>query len=338
MTSNAIADAKAAKTPERSEMWTEIGGMLRLVIGRPEFVAFVALILLMIITAFFNENFLTWDNLANISRQISITGILAVGMTFVILTGGIDLSVGAVLALSSTLLAGMLSKMGMPFWPAALLAMMLGLGIGLINGFFVAYCMLPPIIVTLAMMEIPRGFGLMYSQGYPLPIDRAFGFIGRDYIWGIPVPTLIMLVMFVIAYVILNKLRIGRYLYAVGGNEEAAVLSGIRTRMVKMFAYGMCGLMASIGGIIQTSRLVSGQPESAVGIELDAIAIVVLGGTSIAGGRGHIVGTLIGAALLGVLSNGLNMIGLSPYPQRVVKGAILLIAVLIGVLRMRNRK
>ena len=200
------------------------------------------------------------------------------------------------------------------------------------------------------MMEIPRGLALLYSEGNPLPISFEYSFLaggidtflkqsfGWDIYFPIPIPTLIMLAMFLIGYIILNRLPIGRYVYAVGGNEEAAILSGIRTRYIKMFVYVVSGFMAAVAGIIQTSRVTSGQPSSAMGFELDAIAAVVLGGTSIAGGRGHIVGTLIGAVLLGVLSNALNMFGITPYTQKVVKGAVILIAVLIGVLRKTGKK
>ncbi|MDR3515307.1 MAG: ribose ABC transporter permease [Azospirillaceae bacterium] len=308
------------------------------IVARPEFFSFIALVILVVATSFSNENFLTVDNLMNITRQVSITAIIAVGMTFVILTGGIDLSVGAIVALSSTVMAGMITNMGFPFWLASSLAVVAGMLVGLTSGVFIARFALPPIIVTLAMMEIPRGMGLLYTNGYPLPIDRVFGYLGREYVLGIPIPTLMMLAVFAVAYVILNRLPIGRYVYAVGGNEDAAILSGIRTGRIKLMVYAISGVTAGIAGVIQTSRLLSGQPNSAIGMELDAIAAVVLGGTSIAGGRGHIFGTLIGALLLGVLNNSLNMIGLSPYSQRIVKGVILLIAVLFGFLRKPNRK
>ncbi len=327
------------------------------VLARPEFVSFIALILLTIFTWICVDivkidlkqfsvalsdapaRFLTWDNLTNVTRQISITAILAVGMTFVILTGGIDLSVGAIVAVSSTLMAGAIIQ-GIPFEAAAGIALLVGVGFGMTSGFFIARFALPAIIVTLAMMEIPRGLGLLYSGGNPLPIPYEYSALAGNIDVGflIPIPTLIMLGMFLIGYIILNRLPIGRYIYAVGGNEEAAILSGIRTRYIKMFVYVVSGFMAGVAGIIQTSRVTSGQPNSAIGFELDAIAAVVLGGTSIAGGRGHIVGTLIGALLLGILNNALNMMEISPYTQRVVKGAIILIAVLIGALRKSGKK
>jgi ribose transport system permease protein len=325
-----MGEAAATGATSREESGGLVG-LAKVAVARPEFVSFVALIVLMILTATMNENFFTVDNLMNITRQVSTTGIIAVGMTFVILTGGIDLSVGAIVALASTLMAGMIANMGFPFWLAGLVAIFGGACTGAVSGFFIARFALPPIIV-------PRGLGLIYTNGYPLPIDREFGFIGREYILGLPIPTLIMLVVFAAAYFVLNRLPIGRYIYAVGGNEDAAILSGIRTARIKLMVYAISGFTAAIAGMIQTSRLLSGQPNSAIGVELDAIAAVVLGGTAITGGRGHIVGTLIGALLLGVLNNSLNMIGLSPYSQRVVKGVILLIAVLIGYLRKRNSR
>lgn len=320
---------------------------MKTVVARPEFVSFLALVLLTLFTAYYVDfrsegaaRFLTADNLTNITRQVAVTAILAVGMTFVILTGGIDLSVGAVVALSSTMMAGAIIG-GVPFWGACGVALLIGIACGAFSGLFVARFSLPAIIVTLAMMEIARGLGLLYSGGNPLPISFEYGFLARNMTLGgfpVPIPTMIMLLMFLIGYIILNRLPIGRYIYAVGGNEEAAILSGIRTRYIKMFVYVVSGFMAAVAGIIQTARVTSGQPNSAIGFELDAIAAVVLGGTSIAGGRGHIIGTLIGALLLGVLNNALNMLEISPYTQRVVKGGVILIAVLIGVLRKTSKK
>ncbi|GHU08029.1 sugar ABC transporter permease [Betaproteobacteria bacterium] len=338
-------EARASGSAREEPSAHPFGEMLKTVVARPEFVSFLALILLTLFTAYYVDfshdgpgRFLTLDNLTNITRQVAVTSILAVGMTFVILTGGIDLSVGAVVALTSTLMAGAIIG-GVPFWGACGIALLVGIACGAFSGFFVARFSLPAIIVTLAMMEMARGLGLLYSGGNPLPISFEFGFLARNFTvngFPVPIPTLIMLAMFLIGYVILNRLPIGRYIYAVGGNEEAAILSGIRTRHIKMFVYVVSGFMAAVAGIIQTARVTSGQPNSAIGFELDAIAAVVLGGTSIAGGRGHIVGTLIGALLLGVLNNALNMLEISPYTQRVVKGVVILIAVLIGVLRKKK--
>ncbi|AKL93839.1 ribose transport system permease protein RbsC [Clostridium aceticum] len=293
-----------------------------------EMLTLVGFLGLCIFMAIISEQFLTTSNLVNVARQVSINGILAVGMTFVILTGGIDLSVGSVMAFTGTIMAGMMINSGLPPTVAVIIGIALGAFIGYLNGIFVAYAKIPAIIVTLAMMEIPRGLALLYTGGYPLSgLPRSFAFIGRGYILGIPMPVVIMIIVYILAYVILNHLPLGRYIYAIGGNEEAVRLSGVKVKRYKIIAYLISGFTASISGIILTSRLMSGQPMAGVGFELDAIAAVVLGGTDIAGGRGHILGTLLGALLMGVLSNGLNLMGVSPYVQRVFKGLIILVAI-----------
>ncbi|MDD1134038.1 ABC transporter permease [Pseudomonas shahriarae] len=300
--------------------------------------AFYPLIGLLVVTAVMivaSDNFLTASNLSNIGRQVSINAIIAVGMTCVILTGGIDLSVGPVMALSGTLTAGLMVA-GLPPGLAIGAGLLIGVAFGIGNGLFVAYLHMPPIIVTLATMGIARGFGLMYTDGYPISgLPEWFGFFGRQSLLGIQVPILIMLVTYLVAYVLLQHTRIGRYIYAIGGNEEAVRLSGVRAARFKLLVYGISGLTAAIAGLVLTSRLMSGQPNAGIGFELDAIAAVVLGGASIAGGRGVIVGTLLGAMLLGVLNNGLNMLGVSPYVQSVIKGAIILLAIFIS--RQRHK-
>lgn len=290
------------------------------------FIGFIGLCLLMTLAS---DKFLEYDNLINIVRQVSINGILAVGMTFVILTSGIDLSVGSVMAISSTVIAGAMVNLGLPSVVAVLLGILVGAICGLINGTLVAYAKMPPIIVTLAMMEIPRGLALLYTGGYPLSgLPTKFSFLGRGYLLNvIPMPVVIMIIIYLIAYIILNHLPMGRYIYAIGGNEEAVRLSGVKVKKYKIIAYLISGLTAAVTGVVLTSRLMSGQPMAGVGFELDAIAAVVLGGTDIAGGRGNILGTFLGVLIMGVLSNGLNLMGVSPYVQRVLKGLIILLAI-----------
>ncbi|NMY27578.1 ribose ABC transporter permease [Pseudomonas sp. WS 5021] len=301
----------------------------------PAFYPFIGLLLVTAVMIVASDNFLTASNLSNIARQVSINAIIAVGMTCVILTGGIDLSVGPVMALSGTLTAGLMVA-GLPPGLAIGAGLLIGVAFGIGNGLFVAYLHMPPIIVTLATMGIARGFGLMYTDGYPISgLPEWFGFFGRASLLGIQVPILIMLVTYLVAYVLLQHTRIGRYIYAIGGNEEAVRLSGVRAARFKLLVYGISGLTAAIAGLVLTSRLMSGQPNAGIGFELDAIAAVVLGGASIAGGRGVIVGTLLGAMLLGVLNNGLNMLGVSPYVQSVIKGAIILLAIFIS--RQRHK-
>lgn len=299
----------------------------------PHMFSLIGLVLLCLVMMLVSNEFLTTSNLSNVLRQVSINAIIAVGMTMVILTGGIDLSVGSVMALSMTGAAGaMLSGVS----PAVAIPIAMGIGLlcGAINGFLVSYLKLPAIIVTLATMEIPRGLGLLYTKGYPLTgLPESFAFWGRGEFLGVQTPILIMFVVFLGAYLLLNHYPAGRYLYGIGGNEEAVRLSGIRVQRYKFLAYLLSGLTASIAGIVLASRLMSGQPNAGEGFELDAIAAVVLGGTSIAGGRGHIFGTLIGALTLGVLNNGLNMMEVSPYMQKVFKGVIILLAIYAGSLK-----
>lgn len=296
----------------------------------PAFLPFVGLVLVSVFMVFASDKFLTTTNLENIARQVSINAIIAVGMTCVILTGGIDLSVGPVMALSGTLTAGLMMA-GVPPELAIVAGLLTGIAFGVGNGVFVAYLRMPPIIVTLATMGIARGLALLYTDGYPISgLPAWFAFFGRDSVLGIQVPILIMLIMYALAYVLLQHTRVGRYIYAIGGNEEAVRLSGIRAPRFKLLVYGISGLTAAVAGLVLTSRLMSGQPNAGVSFELDAIAAVVLGGASIAGGRGVIIGTLIGAMLLGVLNNGLNMLGVSPYVQSVIKGGIILLAIFIS--------
>lgn len=278
-----------------------------------------------------SDNFFTLSNIMNVLRQVSVVGILAVGMTFVILTGGIDLSVGAVMALVGTLAAGLIVNSGIPAVPALLLGLAIGLGIGIANGFLVAWGKMPAIIVTLATMGMARGLGLIYSGGYPISgIPSWISWFGVGRVGVVPVPVIVMLVIYALAWVLLQRTAFGRHDYAIGGNELAARLSGVKTQRVKLAVYAISGLTAALAAVILTGRLMSGQPNAGVGFELDAIAAVVLGGTAIAGGRGLILGTLIGAVLLGILNNGLNLMGINPYLQDVIKGAIILLAIYIG--------
>ncbi|MGV0877273.1 ribose ABC transporter permease [Martelella sp. FLE1502] len=289
------------------------------------------LIVVSILMGIASDNFFSVSNIFNVLRQVSIVGILAVGMTFVILTGGIDLSVGAVMALAGTIAAGLMVNMGMPGWVGLLAGLGVGIGLGVFNGVLVAWGKMPAIIVTLATMGIARGLGLIYSGGYPisgLPSWIAWFGIGR--IGNVPVPVILMFIIYALAWVLLQRTPFGRHVYAIGGNETAARLSGVKTQYVKFAVYVISGLTAALAAVVLTGRLMSGQPNAGVGFELDAIAAVVLGGTAIAGGRGLVLGTLIGAVLLGILNNGLNLMGINPYLQDVIKGFIILLAIYIG--------
>ena len=299
----------------------------------PEALAFIGLVALVVALACISDRFLAWENFANIARQVSINAIIATGMTLVIISGGIDLSVGAVMTLAMTLGAGAMLA-GVPVPVAVVLALGTGMVCGAVNGLLIAYGRLPAIIVTLAAMEIPRGVALLYTGGYPLTgLPAQFGLIGRGELLGVHVPTLVMLGVVVAGHLFLTRFVAGRALYVLGGNEEAGRLSGMPVRRYKLLAYALSGFTASLAGVVLASRLMSGQPNAGIGFELDAIAAVVLGGAAITGGRGSILGTLIGAVILGVLNNGLNLLGVSPYTQKILKGVIILLAVGAGALK-----
>jgi ribose transport system permease protein len=291
----------------------------------------IGLIVITVILSIVSSDFFTLDNIFNVLRQVSINALIGFGMTFVILTGGIDLSVGSILALSSAITAGMLAN-GMD----PILAMIIGLGsgavMGAINGLFITKGKVAPFIATLATMTIFRGLTLVYTDGRPitgLSNSSFFEIVGRGYLGWIPVPVVWMLVCYLILYFILKKTTFGRRVYAIGGNEEASVLSGIRVNSVKIWIYSLTGALSALAGIILASRLNSAQPTAGTSYELDAIAAVVLGGTSLSGGRGWIFGTLVGALIIGVLNNGLNLMNVSSFYQQVVKGGVILLAVLL---------
>lgn len=294
-------------------------------------IPFIGLILLIIVVSILNPSFLDLSNLLNLLRQISINGLIAFGMTFIILTGGIDLSVGSILALSSAFIALMITS-GVDPIIALIIGVLIGFVLGAVNGLLVTKGNMAPFIATLATMTIFRGLTLVITDGNPitnLGDSYLFQLFGKGYFIGIPVPAVTMIIVFVILLIILQKTTFGRHTYAIGGNEVAAKISGIKVNKIKFLIYGISGLMSALAGGILTSRLNSAQPTAGTSYELDAIAAVVLGGTSLTGGKGRIVGTLIGVLIIGVLNNGLNLLGVSSFYQQVVKGIVILIAVLI---------
>ncbi|MGW7975761.1 ribose ABC transporter permease [Staphylococcus xylosus] len=294
-------------------------------------IPFIGLILLVIIISALNSAFLEPSNLFNLLRQVSINGLIAFGMTFVILTGGIDLSVGSTLALSSAMIA-ILMVSGVDSIVALLIGCIFGAILGAINGLLITLGKMAPFIATLATMTVFRGITLVITDGNPITNlngSYAFQLFGRGYFIGIPVPAVTMFITFIILYIILHKTVFGRQTYAMGGNEKAAFISGIKVNKLKVMIYSLAGLMSAMAGAILTSRLNSAQPTAGMSYELDAIAAVVLGGTSLTGGKGRILGTLIGVLIIGVLNNGLNLLGVSSFYQQVVKGVVIIIAVLI---------
>ncbi|KZZ57515.1 ribose ABC transporter permease, partial [Oleiphilus sp. HI0125] len=275
----------------------------------------IALLLLIVVVSFLNSNFFTVDNLLNILRQTSVNAIIAVGMTFVILTAGIDLSVGSVLALCGAICASMIG-LEVPVMIAVPASLLAGALLGAISGVIVSKGRVQAFIATLVTMTLLRGVTLVYTDGRPISTgftDTAdsFAWFGTGYAFGIPVPVWIMVVVFGAGWYVLNHTRFGRYVYALGGNEAATRLSGINIDRIKIGVYAICGFLAALAGIIVTSRLSSAQPTAGMGYELDAIAAVVLGGTSLMGGKGRIIGTLIGALIIGFLNNALNLLDVS---------------------------
>ena len=293
----------------------------------------IALNFLIFVVSFLNPNFFTVDNILNILRQTSVNEIIAVGMTLVILTAGIDLSVGSVLALCGAFAASMIG-MEIPVMVAVPTALLAGAALGAISGVIIAKGKVQAFIATLVTMTLLRGVTMVYTDGRPISTGftdtaDAFAWFGTGYALGIPVPVWLMVIVFAAAWFLLNHTRFGRYVYALGGNESATRLSGINVDRVKIGVYAICGLLAALAGIIITSRLSSAQPTAGMGYELDAIAAVVLGGTSLMGGKGRIMGTLIGALIIGFLNNALNLLDVSSYYQMIAKAVVILLAVLV---------
>ncbi|GAA1079537.1 substrate-binding domain-containing protein [Nocardiopsis metallicus] len=298
--------------------------------------ALTALALLVVVMSLLSGDFLTAQNLLNVGVQAAVIAVLAFGVTFVIIAGGIDLSVGSVAALSATVLAFLATVEGVPVWLALPLAAATGTACGLVNGALIAYGKLPPFIATLAMLSVGRGLSLVISEGSPIALPDSVAQLGGSLGGWLPVPVVIMVVMGLITAVILRRTLTGRAMYAIGGNEEAARLSGIRVKRQKLGIYALSGLFAAVAGVILASRLASAQPQAAQGYELDAIAAVVIGGASLAGGVGTAFGTLIGALILAVLRNGLNLLSVSAFWQQVVIGVVIALAVLFDTLRRRS--
>jgi len=298
----------------------------------------IILLLICLVFALGSSDFLTTSNLLNVALQTSIIAIVAIGMTFTILTAGIDLSVGSVMALAGAVAAGLAVRQDLDTFTAIGLALLLGMVIGAINGLMIVKGGIPPFVATLAMLAMARGLTLVYTDGRPIAgLDESFIFLGTGQVLGIPMPVIIMAVIAIIAHIVTRYTRFGLHVYATGGNEEPTRLAGVSTDRVKLAVYIISGLTAAIGGILLTARLWSAQPNAAVGWELDAIAAPVLGGTSLFGGVGSIGGTLVGAFIIGVLSNGLNLMGVPSYYQQVIKGVVFILAVSLDILSKRRR-
>jgi ribose transport system permease protein len=297
------------------------------------------LLLLIIVFTFLADGFLTFSNVKNIALQTSIIAIVAIGMSFVIFTAGIDLSVGSVMALSGALAAGIAVNFGMDTYLSIGVGLLIGLVVGAINGLLIVKGSIPPFVATLSMLAVARGLTLVYTEGRPIAgLDERFIYFGTGQLFGIPLPVIIMILIAVIAHLVTRYTPFGLHVYSTGGNEETTRLAGISPDRIKMAVYMISGFLAALGGILLTSRLWSAQPNAAAGWELDAIAAPVLGGTSLFGGVGSIGGTVIGAFIIGVLSNGLNLMGVPSYHQQVIKGLVFILAVAVDLLLNRRRR
>ncbi|WNX86250.1 ribose ABC transporter permease [Agathobaculum sp. NTUH-O15-33] len=303
-----------------------------------EFGVICALIIMVLLLSVFAESFFSASNFLTILRTVSTNGIIAVGVTFVILTGGIDLSVGSGLALCGAFAAATFNGTGSSVL-AAVVALVTGLILGLFNGVLIAFFDVPPFIQTLVTMTAARGIVYIFCDGTPIPEVGAFiGGIGRGRVLGIPNPVILTVIVFAVGWFLLNKTTLGRYVYAIGGNEECTKLSGVNVRRYKMMPYIISGVTSALACLILIGRLNSAQPSMGDKFEMDAIAAVVVGGTSLSGGSGTMVGTLVGALIIGVLMNGMNMLGVDSYAQYIVKGAVILFAVLLETRKNKNSK
>ena len=294
----------------------------------------VALVVLIIVFTMLNSRFVSPANIRNTLRIASINGLLAIGMTFVVLTGGIDLSVGAVMGC-----AGMYSayfaqtSMGYPWMLAVVIGVAMGLMIGIFNGICISYLKVPAFVGTLGAMSIAQGLTFLITKAKPIPgLSDGFKFIGGGSIGPIPIPIIVMAVVLIICFTLLYKTKYGRYVYAVGGNLNAAHVSGINTKRIICSVYIISGLLAALAGVITTARVTSGVTSTGDGYETDAIAMVVIGGTSLAGGKGRLWGTVIGILLIQCLTTGLDMLGVSYYVQLIVKGFVVIGAVMLDSL------
>jgi len=307
----------------------------------------IALAVMVVAMTFLSDNFLTADNGWNILRQISVNLCLSIGMTLIILSGGIDLSVGAILALAGAVAAGVLKNgIALPVFDvllqftvfgAILTGVAVGLLLGCFNGFAVTRFKLPPFVATLGMFSIARGLTMLWTGGFPVTgLGEGFAYLGTGILLGVPMPVWVSGVLVGVFVLVTRKTRFGRYLYAVGGNERASLLTGLRVNRIKLWVYTLGGGLAGVAGLLVTARLDSAQPNAGLGYELDSIAAVVIGGTSLSGGRGSVLGTVLGCLIIGVLNNGLFLLNVSPFWQQIVKGFVILAAVALDKMNAKE--
>lgn len=323
---------------DRGRLRTARGARAFLADYARQFGTLAGLVGLCVVLWILTPHFLTVSNLLNVAQQTSINAIIAVGLTFVIISGGIDLSVGSIVAFSGVVLGSLLHQ-EVPFPVALLGGLATGMACGLVNGLLITLGRLPPFIATLGMMSVARGSALLFTDGRPISgFPEGFRSLATGEVFYVPVPVLLMAGVYVIAHFVLRRTRFGRYVYAIGGNEEAALLSGVPVRFHKTMVYGVGGALAGLAAMLLTARLNSAQPIAGINYELDAIAATVIGGTSLMGGQGSVVGTLIGALIMGVLRNGLNLLGVSSFIQQLVIGAVIILAVLMDMAFKQPKK
>jgi ribose transport system permease protein len=296
------------------------------------------LIIVGVIISLFSPYFLTINNIMGVSRTISITAIMAIGMTMVIITGGIDLSVGSIMGLSS-LMTALMFQNGYPTVAAVTIGVLVGVIAGLLNGLLITKVNLPPFIATLGTLSIGRGLIYIITKGFPITPDipESYSYIGQGYLGFVPIPVIAMLFLMIVFSVIMSRTRFGRHVYAIGGNETAARLSGVKTNLTKTMVYVLSGTISAVAGIILFARLSSAEPASGFGAELEVIAAAAIGGASLAGGYGSIIGAIIGAALIGVISNGIVLLNINTYAQQAITGIVILIAVSIDMWRSKRK-
>lgn len=303
-----------------------------------QFGTLLGLLVLCLALWILTPHFLTVTNLLNVAEQTAIIAIIAAGMTFVIITAGIDLSVGSVLAFSGVVMASLLQK-GAPVIVALAVGIIVGFSCGVLNGLLISIGRLPPFIATLGMMSVARGAALLFTEGRPVSgFSDSFRYLATGKPLGIPMPVLLLLAVFFAANFLLTRTKLGRYTYAIGGNEEATILSGVNVRLYKTLIYGICGGLAGLAAIVLTARLNSAQPIAGMMYELDAIAATVIGGTSLLGGEGNVFGTLIGALIIGVLRNGLTLLNISSFAQQIIIGLVIIVAVLLDMALKKNKR
>jgi ribose transport system permease protein len=326
-------------TTNKVKQNSPISGFRRFLARSSQDYAIIYILLgLFILLSFTAQNFLSLHNMTNVLRQSAIFGILAAGEFFVIISGMIDLSVSSTAALAGILFAMIIKAGGVALMPVAIIAGLLaGLVVGITNGLLVAKMKIPPFIATLGSYLYVRGIVYMSTNAYPIvSLEEGYNFIGRGFVLGIPFPIIVLVIIFIIAIVLSEKKKHGRYFYAIGGNEEAAYLSGIDSDYIKILAFAVCGFMSAVAGIILMSRLGSGQPNAAIGYEFDAIIAVVLGGVSFSGGKGKALNVFFGTLFVAMLVNGMTIMNINPFAQEIIKGVVFILAIWADVLRNKT--